>query len=206
MSKRSLVLIGAGGHAGACIDVIQQEGIYEIVGLVGKNEEIGKHIRGYEVLSDDSSLVKIARRVHLALIAVGQISTPEKRIRLYEKAMSVGFTLASVKSPLAYVSPNAKIGKGTIIMHGAIINAGAIIGNNCIINSNVLIEHDSLVLDHCHISTGALINGNVTVSSGSFIGSGSVIKEGVTVGENSVVGIGSVIRQNLESGSRWIEK
>ena len=32
--------------------------------------------------------------------------------------------MPSIISPLAYVSPKAKIGEGTIVMHGAIINKG----------------------------------------------------------------------------------
>jgi len=206
MSKKGIVLIGAGGHARSCIDVIEQDGEFQIVGLVGKNEEIGSLVLGYEVLSDDSMLLDLARKIPFALITIGQIHNPEKRINLFQSAMSAGFTLASIRSPLAYVSPTASIGVGTIIMHDVIVNAGAKIGNNCIINSKALIEHDSVISDNCHISTGAMINGNVTVLSGSFIGSGSVIRNGISVGENSVVGMGSVIRRDLEPRTRWIEK
>lgn len=206
MSKKEIVLIGAGSHARACIDVIEQEGEFQIVGLVGKNEEIGSQVSGYEVLSDDSTLLELAKRIPFALITVGQIHDPENRMNLFQSATSAGFTLASIRSPLAYVSPSASVGVGTIIMHDAIVNAEAKIGNNCIINSKALIEHDSVISDNCHISTGVIINGHVTVLSGSFIGSGSVISNGISVGENSVVGMGSVIRRDLEPRTRWIEK
>jgi sugar O-acyltransferase (sialic acid O-acetyltransferase NeuD family) len=206
MKKKEIVLIGAGGHARACIDVIEQDGEFQIVGLVGKNEEIGSQVYGYEVMSDDSMLLELAKRIPFALITVGQIHESKNRINLFQRATSAGFTLASIRSPRAYVSPKATIGVGTIIMHDAMVNAGAKIGNNCIINSKALIEHDSVISDNCHISTGALINGYVTVLSGSFVGSGSVIKNGISVGENSVVGMGSVIRQDLKAKSRWIEK
>jgi sugar O-acyltransferase (sialic acid O-acetyltransferase NeuD family) len=205
MKKKKIVLIGAGGHARACIDVIEQEEKYQIVGLVGKRSEVGKHVQGYEVLSDDSQLPEIAKKIPFALIAVGQIHTVESRISLYQQAKNAGFSLASIKSPIAYLSPRARIGVGTIIMHGAIINAGANIGDNCIVNNNALIEHDSFISDNCHISTGALINGNVTISAGSFIGSGSVIKQGISVGEYCVVGMGSVIRRDLEPRTCWKE-
>ena len=35
----------------------------------------------------------------------------------------------------------AKIGHGTVIMHGAIVNSGSVIGEN-VLNSKALIEHD----------------------------------------------------------------
>ncbi len=41
MSQPNLILIGAGGHARACIDAIEQEGIYKIAGLVGLAQEVG---------------------------------------------------------------------------------------------------------------------------------------------------------------------
>ena len=206
MNKNKIVLIGAGGHARSCIDVIEQEDKFQIVGLVGKRSEVGKLVQGYEVFSDDSQLSKLAKEIPFALIAVGQIQNAEHRVDLYQQAISAGFSLASIKSPISYVSPSARIGIGTIIMHGAIINAGANIGDNCIVNNNALIEHDSFISDNCHISTGVVINGNVTILAGSFIGSGSVIKEGILVGEYSVVGMGSVIRRNLEPRTRWIGK
>ncbi len=202
MSDYEILLIGAGGHARSCIDVIEKEEKFRIVGLVGKSEEIGTLVQGYEVLSDDSRLLELGRRIPFALITVGQIHSAENRTNLFWKAKNAGFSLASIRSPLAYLSPNATIGEGTILMHGAIVNAGAKIGSNCIINSNALIEHDSHISDHCHISTGVLINGGVTVSSGSFVGSGSIIREGISVGENSIVGMGLLVRNNLDSGTR----
>ena len=39
MSKPGLILIGAGGHARSCIDVIEQQGQYQIAGLVGLAED-----------------------------------------------------------------------------------------------------------------------------------------------------------------------
>jgi sugar O-acyltransferase (sialic acid O-acetyltransferase NeuD family) len=199
MKKREIVLIGAGGHAQSCIDVIEQEGKYRVVGLVGKSEEVGKIIHGHEVLSNESQLHELAKKIPLALIAVGQIRSAKIRIRLFEKAKQAGFLMASIKSPFAYVSRDVKIGEGTIIMHAAVINAGVRIGQNCIINSKALIEHNATISDNCHVSTGVLINGDVTVSSGSFIGSGSVIREGISIGKNVVVSMGSVIRKNVES-------
>ena len=40
--KKQILLIGAGGHARSCIDVIERENKYKIYGLVGLKKEIGK--------------------------------------------------------------------------------------------------------------------------------------------------------------------
>ena len=205
MKRKDIILIGAGGHAQSCIDVIEEEDKYRIIGLIGKREEVGKIVLGYEVLSDDLQLLTLSKKVPFALIATGQINSPKLRVSLFQKAKQAGFLMASIKSPLAYVSRNVKIDEGTIIMHAAVINAGVRIGKNCIINSKALIEHNVTVSDNCHVSTGVLINGDVTVSSGSFIGSGSVIREGVTIGKNMVISMGSVIRKNVNFRTRLEE-
>ena len=204
MSKPGLILIGAGGHARACIDVIEQHAQYQIAGLVGLPEEIHSDYFNYAVIASDNELSKLVKAYKYAVITVGQIRTPDDRIRLYQLAKKNGFQLPVIISPNSHVSRQATIGAGTIVMHGAIINAGASVGCNCIVNTRALIEHDATVADHCHISTGAILNGNVRVCLGSFIGSGSVVKEGVTISQRSVVGMGLAVRQNLAEFSRFV--
>jgi sugar O-acyltransferase (sialic acid O-acetyltransferase NeuD family) len=197
MSSNQIILFGAGGHAKSCIDVIEQQGRYEIAGLVGGAHEKLCKVLGYSVIATDEDLQLLAANYRCALVAVGQIRTPASRIRLFDLAHANGFTMPVVEAPTANISRHASVGAGTIVMPGAIINAGATIGKNCIVNSNALIEHDASVADHCHISTGAIINGGVSIGSGSFIGSGSVVKERVKIGERCFIGMGLAVRRNL---------
>ena len=202
MNKPGLILIGAGGHAHACIDVIEQHGSYEIAGLIGMPDEIHDHHLGYEVIGTDDDLPELAKTIPYALITLGQIKTPTDRTRLYQQVVALGFQLPTIIAPSAYVSRQATLGAGTIVMHGAIVNAGASVGKNCIINTRALLEHDATVADNCHISTGAIINGNVAVGSGSFVGSGSIIKEGASLGQNCLVGMGLAVRHNLPDNTQ----
>ena len=204
MSKPNLILIGAGGHAHACIDVIEQHDQYRIAGLVGMPEEMHiKHL-GYSVIATDSELPELAKEYQYVFIAVGQIRSPDSRIRLYQQTTELGFQLPVIIAPTAHVSRHASIGAGTIVMHGAIINAGARVGNNCIINTRALLEHDTTVADHCHISTGAILNGDVYIGAGSFVGSGSIIKEGVALGKGCVVGMGLSVRHNQVDHTQFV--
>lgn len=203
MSKLPLIVIGAGGHAHACIDVIENLDKYKIVGLVGSPEEIEATILGYPVIGIDNDLPELAKDCQYAIIAVGHIHSPTPRIRLYQRAIELGFQLPTIVAPDSYVSRHAAVGAGTIVMHGAIINAGARIGNNCIINSRALIEHDATVADHCHISTGAILNGAAKIGRGSFVGSGSIIKEGVSIGSDCIVGMGVAVRRDQADATRY---
>ena len=204
MSKPSVILIGAGGHAHACIDVIEQHGEYQIAGLVGMQEEMNAQHLGYAVVATDAELPRLAKNYRYALISVGQVRSPDTRIRLYQKAVDLGLTLPNIIAPTAHVSDHATIDAGTIVMHGAIVNAGARVGKNCIINTRALVEHDAVVEDHCHISTGAILNGSVYIGTGSFVGSGCVIKDGITLGKSCLVGIGLCVRHNQADLTRFV--
>lgn len=190
-SRLPLLLIGAGGHALACIDVIEQEGRYAIVGLVGRAAEVGGQILGYPVVDTDDGLAALAARIPSALVVVGQIKTPVARVRLYERALAAGFSLPIIVSPRAYVSPHAKIGAGTVVMHDAVIGAGVQVGANCILNTRSHLEHEVVVEDHVHVSTAVVINGRARVGERTFVGSGSLVIEGAYIAAGSVIPMGS---------------
>ncbi len=189
--KPKLILIGGGGHCASCIDVIEQEDKFEIIGIVDKNIASG-NLCGYSVLGSDENLPELRLCFDYALVTIGQIKSPSIRIRLFEYAKSLGFILPAVISPRAYVSKHVFIGEGTIVMHDALINSRATIGCNCIINTKALVEHDAVVEDYCHISTAAIINGGTLVRRGTFLGSNAVIKEYVRTKENDFIKAGSV--------------
>ncbi len=189
-----IILIGGGGHCKSVIDVIEQEGQFAIVGIVDKPEFIGTNVLDYPVIGSDSDLENLAKKYNYALVTVGQIRSPEVRIKLFDIAKKAGFSLPRIISPRAYVSNHTCIGNGTVVMHDAFVNAGTSIGDNCIINSKALIEHDCKVSNHCHISTNAVINGGVTIEEGCFIGSGAVTNNSITVEKNSFIKAGSIVK------------
>ena len=196
-----IILIGGGGHCRSCIDVIEQGGIFRIAGIVDVPEKLHQKVLGYEIIATDDDLPRLADEYENFLITLGQIRSPEKRIRLFKTLKDLGVKLPVIISPLAYISKHAGIEEGTIVMHYALVNAGAKIGKNCIINTRVLIEHDAFIGDHCHIATGAVINGGVEIGSGTFFGSNAVSKEYVKIGKNAVIGCGAKIIKNIPPNS-----
>ena len=199
MNKENIILIGAGGHALSCIDVIEQENKYNIHGLVGLKDEVGKKISGYDVIATQDELVNLSKDFRYAFIAIGQIKNVKLRIDLYESVLNTGFKIPSIISPQSFISRTVQIGEGTIIMNGVILNSGVRIGNNCIINSKALIEHGTQISDHCHISTGAILNGDCVVESKSFVGSGAIVKHGVTIKTSSFVNMGQIVTKNFDN-------
>ena len=191
--KKRVLLFGAGGHCRSVIDVIRAVGTYEIVGIIGLREEIGKEIDDIKVVADDSQIENWLCVTDECLITVGQIGRPKIRKLLWDNLRLLNQKMATVVSPFAYVSPYASLSPGVVVMHHALVNAGATIGENCIINTKALIEHDSFIAAHCHISTGAVVNGMCQIGHSSFLGSGSVVHHTLNIADESIIKAGEVI-------------
>ena len=191
---KDIILIGGGGHCKSVIDVIEQQQEYNIAGIIDQPEMLGKEVSGYKVIGNDCDLIDMARKYDNAIITLGQIGNPYKRIDLFNLAIESGFELPVIISPRAYVSKHSKVGKGTIVMHDVLINANTTVGENCIINSKALIEHDCIIESHCHISTQSTINGGVSVGPCSFIGSNSTTKQCIVIEKESFIKAGSVVK------------
>lgn len=191
---KQLLLIGAGGHCKACIDVIEQIGEWQIAGIIDRKDSGVTEVLGYSVIGSDENLPELRKQYDYAFLTIGQIRSAELKVKLFDQLKALGFKQPGLVSPLAYVSKHATIGEGTIIMHYAMVNAAAKVGDNCIINSKALIEHEAVIENHCHTSTGATINGGVVVGEQSFIGSHATTKQTITIPPKSFIKAGSVVK------------
>lgn len=197
---KELLLVGAGGHCQSCIEVVESTRQWNIVGLVGRPDEVGRSVLGYPVIGTDAELSQLLSPSRSAFVAIGQIKSCEARELAFQKLQSLGTEMPSIVASSAVVSQHASLGKGTVVMHGAIINAGAKIGNNCIINSGAIIEHGASVGDHCHISTRSVLNGEVRVGDRSFVGSGAIVYQQRKIGNRAIVGAAAVIARDVSDG------
>ena len=199
MSK-PLILIGAGGHCKALIDVIDSGDEFSIAGILGAPSERGKKLLGYSIVGTDADIDDwIASGVHF-IIAIGQIKSPEPRSRVGAMLADRRALVGTVTASSAHVSKHSVLGLGSMVFRKAHIGPDSHIGEHCIINTGAIIEHDCRIDSYCHISTGAILNGGVTVGSGSFIGSGAILREGVTIGSNCIVGAGVPIKFSVPDG------
>lgn len=188
-----LVLIGGGGHAAACIDVILATGQFSILGILDAKEKVGHDVMGIPIIGTDEDITTYANSASF-LITFGQFL--DMRSLFYQKYSSVSF--ATVISPFAYVSKTAFIGKGSIVMHHAVVNAKAVVQNNVIVNTMALVEHDTVVENHVHLATKSVCNGHVHVGEGSLIGSGAVVLPSCSITKNTVIAAGAVVNRSIE--------
>lgn len=202
--KEPIILLGGGGHCKSCIDVIESEGKYDIMGITDLPEKAGQKMAGYPIIGTDKDLEKLKKVCNNFLITVGHIQSPGLRVKLFELLQKSEVNIPVIISPRALVSHHAKIGAGTIVMHNAIVNIEAEIGENCIINTGALVEHESKVGSHTHISTYAILNGQCSVESGCFIGSRTVLANNINIAKDTLVAAGSVILRSLDKPGTYI--
>jgi len=194
LKSKKLILVGGGGHCKSVIDVAESAG-FQIQGILDIPENVGKKVLDYSIIGTDDQIPDYVKDA-VFLVTVGHIKDATLRIKLHQKIVDAGGTLATIIASTAHVSQYAQIGEGSVIMHQAVVNADAIIGRGCIINTFANIEHDSKIGDYCHISTGAMINGNCVVGKETFFGSKSVMVNGIEIASGCVIGAGSLIRKN----------
>jgi len=191
--KKGVVVIGAGGHAKVCVELLRDVG-EKIAYCVGDREG-PTECAGVPVLNGDEYIQRLWEDGYdAAFIAVG---SNRLRDRLAETVLKQGYRLVNAISPAASVSTSARLGVGVAIMAGAVINAEAIIADLAIINTGATIDHDCRIGRAAHIAPQCALAGCVTVGAGSFLGIGCKVVPEMSIGENAVLGAGSVVISNI---------
>lgn len=195
--KKNIILIGGGGHCKSVIDVIELTNKFNIIGIIDKEEFIGKKILNYKVIGTDKDILRLSEKTDYFFITIGHIKTPKPRETIFEYLDKNKLEMPVIISPLAYVSKNSVIHKGSIIHHFAMVNSGAVIKENCIINSYALLEHDCLINKNSHISTRVTINGEAKIGSNTYVGSSSTINLRVNIGNNCTIGSSTLVHKDV---------
>ena len=67
-TRENIILVGGGGHCKSCIDVIEQEGKYEIKGILDLPEKKGQNILAYKIIGNDDDISDYAKQGYNFLI------------------------------------------------------------------------------------------------------------------------------------------
>jgi sugar O-acyltransferase (sialic acid O-acetyltransferase NeuD family) len=200
-AKEKLVVFGAGGHAKVVIDIIEQQGNYEIAGLL---DDDLKHKRGsffgYPVLGARAELpVLISAQLRHAIITIGDNAGRAAVAALLDQ---LGWQFANAVHPRASIGRGVQIGPGSVVMAGCVVNADASLGAHVIINTGATVDHDCRIEDAVHIAPGCHLCGGVSVGRGSLLGAGSTVTPGVKIGCKAIVGAGSTVIRDVADEAR----
>ncbi len=195
MENKSIIIIGAGGHAKVIIDIIKNEN-KEIFGIFDDDEK--KHgitILGVKVIGNIKDLFDLEGDFSFVIGIGDNYSRKKIADLLYYK----GLEFAKAIHPSSIIGEDVEVGEGTVIMANTVINSGTRIGKHCIINTSVSIDHDNEIEDYVHFSPNSTTGGTVKVGSHTWVGLGTKIINNITIGQDVIIGAGSVIINDIKS-------
>lgn len=161
-----LIILGAGGHGQVVADIASQIKRYEQVQFLDDRAE------GIKIIGKCDDYLQFKNEDTEMYPAFGN---NEVRIQWENQMIKSGIKLAKIIHPLAYVSPQAEIADGCVIMPYAIVNTGTRIKKACIINIGSIVDHDCILEEGCHLAPGAIVKGENHLPKGTKIDSGEVI-------------------------------
>ena len=183
MNKRTLLVLGAGGHGKVVAEAALLSGEWQHIAFVDDRWPVLHKTFGWPVLSDLMGLATLEIKVDGVVVAVGNNAVREEWVKAIRAAE---LPLVSVVHPRAWVSTAATIGPGTVILALAMVGADATIGEAAIVNANATVDHDASLGDFAHIGVGVQLAGGVKIGARAWLqagcsaGYGVVVADGVT--------------------------
>lgn len=195
-ASTDIVVIGIGGHASMCIDILLQNSNFKIVGFLDDNNFKDDKF-GLKYLGKLDSIEHLSKcGLKYAILGIGFIGNlrgKEKMFNLVSKYVNI----PSIIHPKAIVEPSANIKEGCQIMAGAIIGSNVVIDNNCIVNSGAIVSHDTIVSEGSHLTPGSIIAGHVKIGKRVTIGMGASVYIGLTISDDKVIMNGRAVFDNI---------
>lgn len=164
-----LLILGSGGFGKTVADIARQLGRYEKIAFLD-DQKTGSGVLGvceeYGLFCDEDTEVYPA------------FGNTAIRMQWLERLADEDLPVATLVHPLAYVSPTAVLGAGSVVLPMAVVNTGVTVGRGCIVNIGALVDHDTVLEDGVHLAPGAIVKALNRIPEGSKIESGEVVQNG----------------------------
>lgn len=181
MSKKKLLLVGAGGFGRVVSELARQS--FDCA-FIDDSIEIGAAVCDIPVIGRTENLRDLFAEYNNLVVTIGNNMVREN---IYNTAASIGYDFPNLVGQGAYISPYAKLGQGCVILNNAVIQNGSSIGNGVLLNPGVEIHHDCSVGDYSLIYTNSVVRTYAKVGKCVRVGSN------VTICNNAVVPDGADI-------------
>ena len=161
--KRSLLIIGAGGHGKVVAEVARDCG-YEEIAFLDDNSD--------EAIGKISEMHKFTSLYKEAFVAIGNNKV---RGEILTQLKTAGYEIPVLIHPSAYISRTAKIQRGTVVEPKAIVNTHADVSEGCIISVGAIVDHDTKLEECVHVNAGAIVKAGATIEAYVKLEAGEVV-------------------------------
>lgn len=201
MSRRPVIVIGAGGHAKVVLDALLVGG-FEVAAVVDADPALhGGELLGLPIVGDDSAVLARDPATLALANGIGSTGNPALRQKMFDTFSRHGYSFQTVTHPSAVIGRAVCLDQGAQIMAGAVIQPGCRVGPNAIVNTGARIDHDCEIGAHAHVAPGAVLSGGVIVQQCAHVGAGAVVRQGIRIGAGAVIGIGAAVVADVPAGA-----
>jgi len=177
--------------------ILEDEGKYEIVGIIDDFKEKGFDYHGLKVIGDSSYLTKLKEEGVDSIFSGIGYTNMRLRGELFNRFKKMGFKTPNVIHSSAIIDKSATLGSGIAIFTGVIVDNDAKISDNVLVHIGSIVAHDVKIHDNVFVSGNATITGFVEIHEESYIGAGSSIIDQIKIGKNVIVGLGAVVTKDV---------
>ena len=162
-----LVIIGAGGYGQTVYDVAEQSGKYEKIMFLDDNK-IAENVVGK--CADFEKFIDEETEIYPAF------GNNEARLSFIEKLEEKDANIPVIVHNTAYISPKAKLEKGTVVLPKALINTDTVVEKGCIINCGAIVDHGCVIEKGTHVCLGAIVKAENRIPACMKVEAGQVIE------------------------------
>lgn len=195
-----VVIFGASGHAKVIIDILEQTGDFNILGLLDSNKKEGSEILGYKILGGTGHVSELINK-YPGLKFFVAIGDNWSRSNIVDELQRISPTIEFVNAihPDSIIGKNVTLGKGIMIMAGAIINADSVIGDFTIVNTRSSVGHESVLKKFSSLAPNCTLAGNVDIGEFAAISISATVLNGRKIGKHTVIGAGSLLTKDADA-------
>ena len=197
---QKIVLFGGGLNANVCIDILEKDANYDIVGIIDSIADIGTVKYGYPVIGRQEDIVTLIEKnkINAGCLTIGD-NYDRKLVRDFIISLAPEFNFINTIHPTVSLGRNVKLGKGIVMMANVVVNPNSQVEDFCMLNTGAQLDHDSFMGEFSQLSVGSVTGGKVSIGKFSAITVGVTIVDRINIGENTVIGSGSLVLQDLPS-------
>lgn len=162
-----LIILGAGGYGRTVADIARQSKRYSDILFLDDNttaeDVVGKCSEYINLIAPDTEIYPA-------------FGNNEIRLQWITKIETTGGAVPTLIHETAYVSPEAIVECGTVVLPKAIINTGVSVKRGCIVNCGAIIDHGCVIEESTHICLGAIVKAENRIPSCMKVEAGTVIE------------------------------
>lgn len=198
---KNLIIVGAGGFGreiyNLAIDCQVNNAGFRIIGFLDDNSAaldgfdsfkpvIGS-IADYTIQKDD-----------VFVVSIGNVQIKKK---VTNQIIDKGGEFYTLIHPSASIAPDAKVGKGCVIMHHAFLGSKSTCGDYVLVQLSAVVGHDVTIGHNCRIDCHVVLVGGIVLKDDVTIHTSAVINQKVTVGKGANVAACSFVIRNVKENT-----